>query len=678
MATSSTSNTYVPPISLPGIGTSIDVNGLVTKLIQAESKGMTLRQTQQKTFQTQLSAVGSIKSALSTFQTAMASLNNAGTFSGMKATGHDTSVLNASVSGSASAGTYRVNVTQLAQSQVLTAAGQASTKSPIGGGAATTLTFSFGTVSGGSFAGGKYTGASFAQNGSLPGGSVTIDASNNTLSGIRDAINAANVGVSASIVNDGSGNPYRLVLTSSAGGANAEMKISVSGDSALQSLLAHDPAGTQNMTEVTTGQNALATVNGIAVQSPTNTLSEVVDGTSFTLAKTGSMTVNVSSDAGQGSTAVVNFVKAYNALRIQLNALTKIDTANPANSGALAGDVSTRALMNQVTDVLGHGIGNGAYQSLRSVGVTMDPEGTLSIDDGKLKAALSQSPGQVAALFAGTGTASDALIKVPSFSPATQSGSYAVNITQLATQGSLQGSAAANTTIQSGVNDSLSFTVSGMAANITVPAGSYTPQGLAAQIQSQINATPALQRAKVEVSVSADANGVLSITDKQYGSISAVSVTGNGAASLLGSSPTAIAGRDVQGTINGVAANGSGQNLYGATGSAVDGLTVQITGGTLGNRGTVTVQRGYAAQLHTVSGNLLSSSGMVQNATDALNSSITSLGSQINRMQQQLDAKQALYYAQFNALSKVVASMTNTSSYLTTQLAILQKQRSGG
>ena len=126
------------------------------------------------------------------------------------------------------------------------------------------------------------------------------------------------------------------------------------------------------------------------------------------------------------------------------------------------------------------------------------------------------------------------------------------------------------------------------------------------------------------------------------------------------------------------AATGSGQNLYGASGSAVDGLTVQVTGGALGDRGTVTVQRGYAAQLHTVSGNLLSSNGMVQNASDAINSSISSLGKQIDLMQKQLDAKQALYYAQFNALSKVVASMTNTSNYLATQLAMLQKQRTGG
>ncbi|MGM3278345.1 flagellar filament capping protein FliD [Ralstonia sp. 24A2] len=673
-----TTNTYIPPISLPGIGTNIDVNNLVTKLMQAEGKGMVVHQNQQKVFQAQLSAVGSLKSALSSFQTAMANLTNADTFSGMKASGYDTSILNVNVGSTAPSGTYNVKVTQLAQAQVLSAQGQASNKVPVGSGTPTTISFSFGTVSGGTFTDGKYTGATFTQNGNLAGGSIKIDASNNTLSGIRDAINSANLGVSASIVNDGSGNPYRLVLTSTAGGANSEMKISVSGDSTLQSLLAHDPSGTQNMTEVATGQNALANVNGINVQSPTNTLTDVVDGTSFTLSKTGNTTVTVGNDAGQASQSVLNFVKAYNALRIQLNSLTRFDTANAANNGALAGDVSTKALINQVTDVLGQGIGNGAFQSLGSIGVTMDKEGTLSIDDSKLTAALKKSPGQVAALFAGTGTATDSMLKVSAFSKTTQAGNYAINVTQLATQGSLKGSAAANTTIQSGVNDSLSVTLSGITTSIKVPAGSYTPQSLAAQVQSQINASPDLQKAKVDVAIAADANGVLTFTDRQYGSMSTVSVSGNGAASLLGGSPTATAGRDVQGTINGVAATGSGQNLYGANGSAAEGLTVQVMGGALGDRGSVTVQRGYAAQLHTVSTNLLADKGMVQNAADAINSSLTTLSSRMTQMQRQLDAKQALYYAQFNALSKVVAGMTNTSNYLTQQLAMLQKQRTGG
>lgn len=674
--TTSSSGNYVPPISIPGIGTSIDVNTLVTNLMKVESQPLTLLQNQQTSYQTQLSAVGNLKSSLATFQTAMAGLSSMSNFSAMKASGYDASILSASLTGSAPAGSYAVNVTQLAQSQVLAAQGQASATSAIGSGSSTTISFSFGSVSGGTFANGKYSGATFTQNGNLPGGSITIDSSNNTLSGIRDAINAANLGVSASIVNDGSGNPYRLVLTSTAGGSNSEMKISVSGDATLQSLLSQDPAGTQNMTEVTTGQNALATINGITVQSPTNTLSNVVDGTSFTLSKTGSTTVTVANDPTATTNAVVNFVKGYNALRISLNSLTNIDTSNSANNGPLAGDVSTKALINQITDVLGQAIGNGTYQSLGSIGVTMGSDGTLSIDNTKLANAIAASPSQVAGLFAGAGTSTDAQLSVPKFSDSTKSGTYAVTVSQLATQGSLKGSAAANTTITAGVNDSLSVTVSGIATSITVPAGSYTASSLAAQIQSQINGSTALQNAKINVSVSADASGVLTFTNSQYGSSSSISISGNGASSLVGSSPTAVTGQDVQGTINGVAAVGSGQNLYGATGTPVDGLTVQVTGGALGSRGSVTVQRGYAAQLNTVATNLLSTTGLVQNETDAINSSLTSIAGRITAMQRQLDAKQALYYAQFNALSALVASMTNTSNYLTTQLAALQKQTS--
>ncbi|UCF23752.1 MAG: flagellar filament capping protein FliD [Ralstonia sp.] len=672
-SSSSTSSNYVPPISIPGIGTSIDVNTLVTSLMKVESQPLTQLQNQQTSYQTQLSAVGTLKSALSTFQSALSNLTSTSTFSGMKASGYDTSVLNASVTTSAPAGTYAVNVTQLAQSQVLAAQGQTATNTAIGSGGSTTISFSFGSVSGGTLSGGKYTGATFTQNGNLAGGSITINSSNNTLAGIRDAINGANLGVSASIVNDGSGSPYRLVLTSTAGGANSEMKISVSGDATLQSLLSQDPAGTQNMTEVTTGQNATATINGIAVQSPTNTLSNVIDGTSFTLAKTGSTTVTVAGDAGQASTSVLNFVQAYNALTIQLNSLTNIDTSNSANNGPLAGDVSTKALVSQISTVLTQAVGTGTYNSLGSIGVTMGSDGTLSIDDTKLSAALAASPSQVASLFAGTGKATDSLVSVPTFSDSTQAGTYAVNVTQLATQGSLAGSAAANTTIQAGVNDTLSVTLSGITTNVTLTAGTYTASSLAAAVQSQINASSALQNAKITASVSSN-GGVLTITDSQFGSVSAVSVSGNGASSLLGSSPTATAGKDVQGTINGVAATSSGQNLFGASGTAVDGLTVQVSGGALGSRGTVTVQRGYAAQLNTVATTLLSTNGMVQNETDAINSSLTSLASQITNMQRQLDSKQALYYSQFNALSALVASMSNTSTYLTTQLTALQNQ----
>ncbi len=675
-STTTTSTTGAGTISFPGIGTSIDVATLVTNLMNVESQPLTLLQNSQTSYQAQLSAVGTLKSALSTFQSSLSSLTSLSGFTAMKASGYDTSILNASVTSSAPSGTYAVNVTQLAQSQVLAAQGQTSTTAAIGSGTSTTISFQFGTVSGGTLSNGQYSGATFTQNGNLSGGSITINSSNNTLAGIRDAINSANLGVSASIVNDGSSTPNRLALTSTAGGSSSEMKISVSGDSTLASLLSNDPAGTQNMSEVTTGQNAQATINGIAVQSPTNTLSNVVDGTSLTLSKTGSTTVSVANDASATSAGVVSFVKAYNALRISLNSLTNIDTSNSANNGPLASDVSTKTLVNQITDVLGQAIGSGTYQSLGSIGVTMGSDGTLSIDDTKLSAAIAASPSQVAGLFAGAGTATDALVSVPSFTDSTQAGTYAVNVTQLATQGSLTGSAAANTTITQGVNDTLAITVSNITTNITVPAGSYTASSLAAQVQSQLNASTGLQNAGITASVSANAGGVLTFTSSQYGSTSNVSISGNGASSLVGSSPTSVTGQDVQGTINGVAATGSGQNLYGATGTAVDGLTVKVAGGSVGSRGTVSVQRGYAAQLNTVMTSLLSSTGMVQNETDSINSSLTSLASRISTMQTQLNAKQALYYTQFNTLSALVASMTNTSTYLTTQLAAIAKQTS--
>jgi len=96
-SSSSTSSNYVPPISIPGIGTSIDVNTLVTSLMKVESQPLTQLQNQQTSYQTQLSAVGTLKSALSTFQSALSNLTSTSTFSGMKASGYDTSVLNASL-----------------------------------------------------------------------------------------------------------------------------------------------------------------------------------------------------------------------------------------------------------------------------------------------------------------------------------------------------------------------------------------------------------------------------------------------------------------------------------------------------------------------------------------------------------------------------------------------------
>ena len=212
-----------------------------------EQQPITRLNNQISSYNAKISALGTVQSALASFQSAVQGLNSL-TFNSFSATSSNSAVLSATASSIAKPGNYSLTVSQLAQAQNLVVAGQASATTAIGSGASTTLTFDFGTISGGTLTNGTYTGASFASNGGATK-SVTIDSSNNTLSGIRDAINAANIGVTASIINDGSASPYRLVLTSNTTGVANSMKISVAGDATLSGLLAEDPAGTQNLSQ---------------------------------------------------------------------------------------------------------------------------------------------------------------------------------------------------------------------------------------------------------------------------------------------------------------------------------------------------------------------------------------------------------------------------------------------
>jgi len=210
-------------ISTPGIGSGLDVNGIVTKLMSIEQQPLTALNSKVASYQAQLSGYGQIKSALSQFQSAVQGLSSPSQFQSLTATLADATVATASASTGATPGTYALEVTSLAQAQKLVAAGQASTSATIGSGSATTLSFDFGTIAGGTLSNGTYTGASFTSNGAGTK-TVTINASNNSLSGIRDAINSANIGVSATIVNDGSASPYRLVLTDSTTGKTNSMR----------------------------------------------------------------------------------------------------------------------------------------------------------------------------------------------------------------------------------------------------------------------------------------------------------------------------------------------------------------------------------------------------------------------------------------------------------------------
>ena len=200
---------------------------------------------------------------------------------------------------------------------------------------------------------------------------------------------------------------------------------------------------------------------------------------------------------------MAGFVKAYNDLQASVTNLTKYDVANK-KAAVLTGDSAPRIAQSQLRAIMGASLtANGlSLTSLSQVGVAFKADGTLGLDTGKLDAAIANDASGVARLFAAVGTATDSLVGVASTGAKAVPGSYAVNVTQLATRGNAVGSVAAGLTISAGVNDVLSVTIDGVAADVTLAAGTYAnAAALAAEIQSKVNGATALSSAGAKVSV---------------------------------------------------------------------------------------------------------------------------------------------------------------------------------
>lgn len=666
-------------LSSPGIGSNLDVNSIVSKLMDVERQPLDKLDQKEAAYQAQISAYGSLKGALSSFQTSLQGLKTPSRFQTLTASTSDGTVASASASPAAIPGSYALEVSRLAQPQKLAAAGQISTIAAIGNG---TLTFDSGTIGGGTLdpSTGKYTGASFTSNGAGTK-TVTIDAGNNSLAGIRDAINAAKIGVTAAIVNDGSSTPYRLVLSSDNPGKANSLKISVSGDAALSSLLAQDPAGAQNLSETVTAQNAEFKVDGVAVSKPTNTVTDAIPGVTLNLMKTNAgspSSITVARDTASVKSAVDGFIKAYNDLNKSLTGLSSYNAATKQGA-ILQGDSTVRSLQAQLRGTLSSSLtGTGAsYTTLSQIGVSFQKDGTLAVDSAKLQSAIANSFSDIAGLFAATGRASDSLVSYASATDKTLPGSYAVTVAQLASQGTAAAGAAAGLTIAAGVNDTLDVTLDGVSSTVTLTPGTYaTADALAVEMQSRINGVQAFSGVGSSVAIT-QAGGALTLTSSRYGSASNVSITGgNGQTSLGFASATQTSGTDVAGTINGAAATGAGQYLTGATGNDAEGLKIQVPGGPLGSRGTVSHSQGYAYQLARLADNWLASDGPISSRTDGIGRSIKDIGNQRDTLNRRLEETEKRYRAQFTSLDIMLSSMSQTSSFLEQQLANLSNNNS--
>ncbi|MUY17106.1 flagellar filament capping protein FliD [Shigella flexneri] len=372
-------------ISSLGVGSGLDLSSILDSLTAAQKATLTPISNQQSSFTAKLSAYGTLKSALTTFQTANTALSKADLFSA-------TSTTSSTTAGNAIAGKYTISVTHLAQAQTLT-----------------TRTTRDDTKTAIATSDSKLT---IQQGDDKDPITIDISAANSSLSGIRDAINNAKAGVSASIINVGNGE-YRLSVTSNDTGLDNAMTLSVSGDDALQSFMGYDASASSNGMEVSVAaQNAQLTVNNVAIENSSNTISDALENITLNLndVTTGNQTLTITQDTSKVQTAIKDWVNAYNSLIDTFSSLTKYTAVDAgadsqsSSNGALLGDSTLRTIQTQLKSMLSNTVSSSSYKTLAQIGITTDPsDGKLELDADKLTAALKKDASGVGALIVGDG-----------------------------------------------------------------------------------------------------------------------------------------------------------------------------------------------------------------------------------------------------------------------------------
>lgn len=385
-----------------GIGTSaLDVNTIVTQLMTIEKRPLQILQQREATITSRIAAFSRVQGAVASLQTAAAALALPATWSAARATvsgeGVGAAVTDAS---KAAPGSYSIKVAQLANAQAL-ASGQFNASAEVLGNGS--LTLQVGSAS----------------------KTITLSDTNNTLAGIRDEINAAKAGVTASIVNDGT--RFRLTLVASNTGAANTVKITVveqgtsdgdpaNGDATGLSRLAFDSAIAlaadttapgRNMIETRAGTDAVYEVNGLQLTSDKNSITGAIEGVTLNLkiqSPTATSTVVVGRDVDSMKAAVSAFVKAYNDVDSTIKAVTAFD-ATSRTAAILNGDSAVRSVQVQVRGLLRGSMSApvGDYTSLSGIGLEVGRDGGLSLNSAKFEAAAAD-PAKLARLFT---TASD-------------------------------------------------------------------------------------------------------------------------------------------------------------------------------------------------------------------------------------------------------------------------------
>lgn len=382
-------------ISSPGIGSGLDVQSIVTQLVAIERAPLQQLQSQVSSFRTKLSTYGNIKSQVSAFSDAAAKLSTSSGWDAVNATSSNPSAISAKAAAGAPATSFTMQVSQLARAQS-TVSPAVATGAGMGSGSLTVEL-------------GQWAGTSFTP-GSAAAVSITIDPGADTLSEIATKINQAGAGVSATVLRDASGE--RLLMRSSSTGEANGFRVSVAdadgndSDGSGLSRLGFDAANASGQTLSQSAQNALATVNNVAITSASNNLTGTLPGMTIQLLEetTAPVEIDVSSDLEAFKTNVQAFVDSYNTLSSTLSNATRYDAATQT-AGPLQGDSTAVGLQNALRGMMRSVTSTTPFSRLVDVGIEAKTGGKLEINASKFDESLVNLDGLKALFTTATGEA---------------------------------------------------------------------------------------------------------------------------------------------------------------------------------------------------------------------------------------------------------------------------------
>jgi len=642
-----------------GAGTGIDTLALVDQLTEIERSVPQQRlDKKEELLKAQLSDFGILRSAFSTLEQSLEVLGDPDTFDAKSLSFPDTNlIVPEKLEADALSGSYQLEVSQIARAQSLSSGAFSDPNDAVGEG---TLTIRFGSFDAGI--------TTFTEDTSKTGGTITIDSSNNSLTGLRDAINNSDLGVQASIIYDGTN--YRLLISAPSGEKNeVEIVVAESGgtpsnnDGNDLSRFAFNITGAQ-LNEEQSGQDAQLKVNGLSVTRESNQIDDVIQGLKFTIANsslTEVVNLSITEDKNIPEQSVRDFVAVYNTFLETVGKLTGFDS-ELEDYGSLKTDPLARNLLARLRSVIGAAVPgiSGGFTSLTNIGIRTERDGSLSIDEKDFATGFDDNIELVKAIFTPRTSSDSSLVEVTGFSSRSVPGTYAVNITNTATNGSLLAGLTAGFPIDTtGKDYSFDITVDGVASTtLTLPDTTVynSSAELEAALQSLINNDANLLAANASLTV-AFVTDHFEFTSNSLGSNSNVSVSVIGADSgELGLSvQVGTAGSNVAGTIDNLVGFTLGNVLLPKLGSDAEGLSLRVAPGA--TTASITFSRGFAGELSLVINDFLKTSGLISQREASIRSDLNEVGEDNDKLDRRIEAFRARLQSQFIASERIIRSL---------------------